>query len=195
MTKGNGMSIDVVRSATLGELTGDDIAAMRAADGLSFHHLRPGDRDGHHVICAYLRNYGDQRIYTAREQRLFPQPHSESERVRSIAVESRAAGYGYGSDATTAWTTEYGDATDARAFASVSTMRATIRTMLDLLRIGDVITLQWTADNNTENIRQVGFHADYLTLSARRASGRVLTFHVDSSTGPDNTARMIRRHG
>lgn len=185
------MSTDVVSSVVVGELTSEDIAALRAADNVTFHHLRKSD--GPHSIRAYLRAYGEPPIYTARQQRLFPESFASYERMRSIAVESQASGYstsGMGE-----WSTSYGAETDVRAFASVSTINPSIRTMLGLLRAGDVITLEWVADNNTDALRDAGMHSDFLRLHVRGAKGRDLSFYVSGSVGPDNTARMVRRHG
>lgn len=183
------MTTDTTTTTTAG-LTREDLAALRAADNLTFHHYRDGDSQPRHMIRAYLRGTFGQRIWTAREQRLFPELSLTDERMRTVAVKSVASGYerdGNGG----LWSGE----PQVRAFAS-HYIDNTIRTVLALLRTGDELTLQWRADNNTDNHRSVGFHADELWLSAWSDSpARDLTFHIAHSVGPDNTARMIRRHG
>lgn len=65
------------------------------------------------------------------------------------------------------------------------------RTIVALLRAGDVLTLQWRASNNNQYLRDAGLHRDELRLAIRRGQ-RHWTFLVDLGTSPDNTARMIR---
>lgn len=166
-------------------LTRDDLAALRAADGLSFHHLRPDDTNPS-MIRAYLRSYGQQRIYTAREQVMFPATDT-FDRSRIIAVASTVSGYD--------WPTGDPDwHRYARAFAMVG-RNARTETMVSLLRPGVSVALHWQADNNNENHRQVGHHADELTMHITSPAGRHLTLLVAYQVGPDNTARMIRQHG
>lgn len=166
---------------TAAPLTRDDLAALRAADGLTLHHLRPSD-DRQSQIRAYLHGYG-QRIYTAREQVLFPTTDT-TDRSRAIPVESDVSGYGWPAD-------HAGQESDTRAFAMVG-MNPILRTIVSLLRTGDELHLLWQADNNNDNHRAVGYHADELRLFVRN---RKLTFPVAYSVGPDNSARMIRQHG
>jgi hypothetical protein len=172
-------------------LTREDIAALRAADSYSFHHHRSAD-DGPHMMIAYLHSYG-QRIYTAREQRLFPSPHANTDRMRAIPVESAAQGYADGGETT--WFSGRDGEQTARAFATIGGHSSTMRTIMGLLRVDDRVVLQWRADNNTDNIRAVGFHADELRLNLIGPGKRDLMFLVTTSVGPDNSARMIRRHG
>jgi hypothetical protein len=161
-------------------LTAADITALRTADYVSFHQY-----DGIGKIVANAHGRGEQRIYTAREQKLFPTA-SHLDRSRVMVVDS--AMHGYTSD------DEYfGGRKDGRAYASVSTpsMSDHWQTLVSLLRAGDVLTLRWSASNNTDNHKSVGFHADELRVLVRRGD-KVLTFLVDYSVGPYNSARMIQ---
>ena len=68
------------------------------------------------------------------------------------------------------------------------------------LKRGDIITLAWIRDNNTDYLKAANLHHDELSLVIRRASGpdgRIRTFHyrMRSSTTPDNSARMVRQLG
>ena len=65
------------------------------------------------------------------------------------------------------------------------------QTTLKMLRPGDGLTLHWVANNDTENMRDAGFVSDQLFLTVSRKS-RTYTFHVDTVTGLDNTARMVK---
>ena len=68
------------------------------------------------------------------------------------------------------------------------------RTLASILRKGDRLTLQWVADNNTDNIRKANLHSDHLQLSVQRGETR-LTFNLITSVCPENSARMILRNG
>lgn len=65
-------------------------------------------------------------------------------------------------------------------------------TLSTLLKPGDTLTLSWRRGAwNSEVVRQAGLHGDVLYLQIHRGK-HTLTFFVDHSMGPDNTARMIR---
>jgi hypothetical protein len=176
--------------ATLGA---DAVAALRAADSLSFHV-----HDGHASIRAY-RERGSEGIYTAREQRLFPNARDFAwSRFREIEAEFAAHGYGEGSGIS--WSTGWGEgAPGLAAYTSISGTDyadGTWPTVANALRVGDTLTLSWVADNNSDVIRDAGLHTDRLTLCVTRGEGgKRYAFHVREQTGPDNSARMIRRNG
>lgn len=180
----------------LGTLTADDVAALRMAHDVTFHH-----HDGKAFIRLYLGRGASNppRVYSAREQRLFTETDSPvADRTRTMPVPSHVYGYSDRSAVdglVSAWTEQkyptvacfaspYGSARYARKWT----------TLAEVLRVGDVISLAWTADNNTETLRKAGLHADELALLVGRR-GKSLEFHVDYRVGPDNSARMIRREG
>lgn len=177
-----------------GTLTTEDIAALRMAEDVTFHH-----HDGKAFIRLYIGRGGNNppRVYTVREQRLFAENDSYvADRTRTIPVPSHI--YGYNDRSATdgsSWT----EATHPHVACYASPYGAARysrkwRTLAEMLRGGDEVSLLWTADNNTDNIRQAGLHNDELALLVNRR-GKRLEFHVDYSVGPDNTARMIRRSG
>jgi hypothetical protein len=178
-------------------LTSEDIAALKDADSVVFRLTSKGSS-----IEAGLRKYAEDGpvIFTAREQRLYTSVdhYSPTERSRIISTDVSASGYGDGTSGGWRWNA---DNTSGRpdCFEMIGSARYlhTLGTILVGLRAGDVVTLVWTADNNTDNYKAVGFHADELTLVAIDPTGKrpERTWLVAYSVGPDNTARMIRRHG
>ncbi len=167
-------------------LTTDDIRALAIADKVSFHQYK-----GRGYISATLDGY-DSRIFTAREQRTFP---ATDDNNRERQIETAAHMYSYGdTDGTGGWTLE--TAPDAVGFAMIHTpsMSKIWHTIVKLMRAGDTLCLIWAGDNNNDNHRSVGFHADRLEIEIRRGE-TALRFQLFVQVGPDNTARMIRRHG
>ncbi len=175
-------------------LDAEALAALRAADSLSFH-----THDGRAFIRAY-RERGSGGVYTAREQRLFPDARDFAwSRFREIETNFFASGYGDGS---TSWSTGWGEgAPRLAAYASISGKDygdGTWPTIAQALRPGDTLSLSWVADNNSDVIRDAGLHTDRLTLRVTRGYGdkrKQYAFHVDERTSLDNSARMIRRNG
>lgn len=173
-------------------LSADMIAAMRLADSVSLHHT-PADGG---EIRLYLDRFGESRIYTAREQRLFPQTDiGASDRATILPVSASLSGYGE-SLGSGGWNLE--SAPDAVAFHMISSaqFQSEWRTVCALVKPLDVVGLVWTADNNTEIIRDAGLHCDEVRLTIDRGGKkRALSFLLAATTGRDNTARMIRRNG
>lgn len=158
-----------------------DIAALRAAYSVTFH-----TNMGRAFIRAYKRTAPGCDVFTAREQRLFPVA-DDSERFREITVDHTAYGYEPG----------WRGATDYLvAFHMIHTAeyRETWRTVVELIRAGDRVRLDWVADNNSTTLVEHELHADELRLHIARGE-RKMIFHIATSVTPDNSARMIRRHG
>lgn len=165
------------------ELTRDDIAAMRLADGVSFS-VNKG--------AAYIRTslddkYSDEsRIYTAREQRLFPEVREIiGGRERRFFCDYRVEYYGpkYAPDAPYA----------CCAVEMFARQSGAWRTIARLARPGDRVRLDWTGGNDSDNMRDVGYHRDELRLILVGPNGRDrLAFLAAVSVGPNNTARMVR---
>ena len=95
---------------------------------------------------------------------------------------------------------ESGEATaDSRpwisAFAHLATYaESEMHALTELvLRPGDLLSLVWLEENNNDNLRDVRFHRDECKLVVERGK-HLARFSIDTSVGPDNTARMVRRH-
>lgn len=187
------MSTDTPTATELDTLTRDDIHALKAADGVTFHHSqRHGTR-----VRLYLRtSAGEPRIWTATEQRLFPMMEDgrAADRYRDLAVESRMGGYRDGGE--TSWNGDTHPQAEGYASNLACKFNHDWQTVVGLLRIGDRLVLQWNADNNTETIREHGLHHDELRVEIRRTGRRrPMSFLIDSRVCADNSARMIRRNG
>jgi hypothetical protein len=176
-------------------LTADDVASLRKADSVTFHYFR-----GAGVIRTHLRGgyAAPRRIFTARQQRMFPDTDSYSaDRKREINVITTMHGYEDGG--ITGWRLgdDYSGDCNPSAFhmehsGQYSPAWLTIAT---LIHAGDVLHLVWTADNNTGYARDNGLHMDELTIKIQRNNKIVHTFHVAHSVTPDNSARMVQRYG
>lgn len=172
-------------------LTRDDIAAFRASTEWSLH-LGPSQGS---FIRLYMR--GDERkgpvpIYTARQQVLFPDAsqfmHS---RVRDIVVTATA--YGFGSGGVGGWSWRADASGPAPECFATPSQKPFLDTISRALREGDLLELHWVADNNSDNIRRVNYHADEAILWARHPTKPKNEWPLVHQVGPDNSARMIRR--
>lgn len=173
-------------------LTRDDIAAFRISTDWSLH-LGP-------TVGSFIRLYVDGEaskgpvpVYTTRQQVLFadesPLP---DRRARVIPVNATVYGYGDGlGDEGWVWSPSR-DTAVPECFSSRN-RRDARATLARALREGDVLSLRWIADNNTDNIRAVGYHADEVSLVATLAGKPTNVWAIDHQIGPDNSARMIRR--
>lgn len=176
-------------------LTADDVASLRKADSVTFHYFR-----GAGAIRAHLRGGypGSLRIFTARQQRMFPDTSSyNADREREINVAT--AMHGYSDDIGTAWRLgdDYSGDCNPAAFYMEHSGQYNPKwlTIANLIHAGDVLRLVWTADNNTHYTRDAGLHADELTLTIVRKGKIVHTLHVAHSVMLDNSARMVQRYG
>lgn len=173
---------------TVDVLSIEDVAALRLAQSVTFHHYQ-----GRAFIRAYTRPSGHPATLTRREQILFPEVATiPGERQREITVSGSIGGY---TDSGGMWHVDRED-TQATAFYMVHSARfvPTWVTIASLLTAGESVSLGWVADNNSENLRNVGFHADELRLTATKGK-RKRVFGIADQVGPDNSARMIRRYG
>lgn len=164
-------------------LTADDVKALRQAEKVVFRMTQ-----GQATIEAGLGDMlAEPRAYTGAQRRVFPELSTgSSDRERTIEVSGSVRGSVEGGfDSLAAHT----------GFAMLHTAQytPTWTTIASLLRVGDALMLVFDGDAHTdENLRKARMHGDVLRLRVRRPNGRVLTFDVASSTGPDNTARMVR---
>lgn len=171
-------------------LTVEDVAALRTCESLGFHY-----RKGKSYILAALDTVVSTRTYTAREQRLFPDTRNVGHGDRGRVIPATGSIYAYGETGGSGWTHRTYPA--ASCFASIhSALHSPLwPTTASLIRPGDRLHLGWTANNDTELLRQNGLHQDYLHLTVTRGQ-RELTFAVtDQVSDSYSPARMIRRHG
>lgn len=161
----------------MNELTTDDLAALKQADDVIFH----GNQKHGNRMRAVLRDrqYGDDdpRIFTAREQRLFPLADSGeyvNERIREIDLGDTGLNV-------------------RQAFAMVSSYKIGWVSILKTLRKGDEITLGWRDDHGTNGyLHDAGLHADELHLVVWRKGKLQYEFTVETSVTANNTARMVQ---
>jgi len=164
------MESTVETTVELGTLTKTDVAALKQADHVCFDRERNGD-SGLRCIKE-LKKAG---------------PYEDRERTYEIACTSvLRGGEGTVSQAAQCFELEY----VWRSGESV------IGSIISLLRVGDVIQLEWLADNSNGYLREAltngrKLYRDELYLRIKR-NGKYLRFHVATSICPDNTARMIR---
>lgn len=174
-------------------LTAEDIKALRLARSVSFHVFT---RDGERV--SFIRASFERRrdVFTAAEQRLFPgvSEYRPEERDREIPVLEDIRGYERDGSV------KYDERATAFSMIHAAQFDRDWQTIVGLLRPGDELTLTFTASNNSENMRRVGYHRDELRLEVKRgrreiAGGRGqkrLSFLLDVSVGPNDSARMVR---
>lgn len=163
-------------------LSTEDVAAMRLAEEVSLHH-----DDGTSLIRLYLRGSWQPqppRVFTARQQRLFPNTRDVGahERSRTIACEAALSGYDE----------PIMDRSTVSCFWAGSALRDTWRTVTDLVKPGDRVTLHWVAGNNNEYLTDAELFNDEVLLCVARGK-RKLVFAVAHTICADNTARMIAR--
>lgn len=162
-------------------LTTDDVKALRKAESVVFRLHK-----GRYTIEAGIgKMLCDNRPYTDVERRLFPDlATGSSDRERVLTV------HGYIDSYQGRRFTE-----DSKGFAMINSAHLvpTWQTVARLLRAGDEITLHFLGDAHTTlALEEVGMHGDVVRLNVHRADGSTMTFEVAHSTGPDNTARMVR---
>lgn len=172
-------------------LDSDDLAALRLADRVVFQTLDNGESAIRAIVDRGMLT--DTPIYSAREQRLFPETERYSrDRERTIRV--RATGYGYG-DATHNMGGWSGGKFSAFHMHHHARMTEEWCTLADLMRVGDTVTLRWVANNGNGNTKDAGLVVDELRLTLNLHGKRERTFLVDVSVGRDDSARMIKRYG
>lgn len=158
-----------------------DVQALRHADAVAF-----AAADGIGLIDASLTAIaGDEpRIYTAKQQRLFPDPVGQQRR-RRIEVAADIAGF----DACRRWHDHQLPGATASATIGGAQFHDVWRSVAALLRVGDVVRLRWHAGNNTDQLTALGLHRDELLIEVRRGK-RLSTFLLDVSVRPPS-ARMV----
>jgi hypothetical protein len=169
----------------VGTLSVDDVAALRIAETVSFHVHK-----GETYINASIdvQRVGEPRIFTAREQRVLPQA-DDWNRKRHIPTGGGARGY----DGDSSWRGD--ERTTAFEMVHSARYSDTWKTIVSLLKVGDVLSLDFCGDGGSNgNTKPYGIHVDTLHLNVRRGDQR-LRFLVDFSACVDNSARAVKRFG
>jgi hypothetical protein len=168
-------------------LTAADVQALRRAEHVTCHH----DSGASFLLLSLRGGLSGEppRVFTASQQRLFSDPDRFDGHARSRRIPCAASVSGY--DQQERWWL-LDDLANGACFATVTPQRETWRTVVDLLRAGDRLTLVWLAGNNNQYLRDAELFLDEVHLAVTRGERR-LVFPVAHTVTPDNTARMIRR--
>lgn len=153
----------------IGTLTKLDIRAMRDADSVSFHY-HAGES---HVSCS-------KRVKDAG-------PFDERERRYDIICTS---------DVTVYRDDNREDRHAAACFAMIHSSQYSEewQTLVSCLKPGDVLSMRWVAADNNGYLKSAAgekLYHDRLYVKVKRDTRR-LSFHVDDSVCPNNSARMVR---
>ena len=160
-----------------------DVRALRRAEIVTFHSTGHGSWI-HAGLSAPAT--GEPRIYTAMEQRLFPDADC-SGRWRRIAVDADIAGF----DDQRRWHERHLPGAAAFTIVDTAGVNEVWRSIAVFLRVGDVIRLRWRADNTVDRLADPGWHRDELSIGVHRGRRRWL-FLLDVQVRP-GPARMITR--
>lgn len=160
----------------------EDIAALRAAESVQFRR----DFDGEGSVRAELTGTWDAespRIFTAREQRLFPHTTAATGgRYRKLTAMPQVRGVDGGKiEAVCRYDLRHVN----------GSRRNEWQTILRALRVGDLLGLWWVAGNDYPLITEAGLHRDELRLLLHRERNSPV-FLIDAVVGADDSARMIQ---
>ncbi|WP_432830858.1 hypothetical protein [Dactylosporangium sp. CA-092794] len=169
---------------SVGQLDPNDVLALRAADTITFHTNAASVAR----IDAGLSSaaFAQPRIYTSRQQRLFPDG-DRLDRRRRIQVGGAIAGF----DDVRRWREHDLPGAAALAVFDAAHLHEVWRSIAALLRPGDVLRLHWRADDSSDALTDPALHRDELRLGVTRGARRwlfLLAVHV-----LPEPARMITR--
>ena len=152
--------------------------ALRRADTVSLSAA-----DGGGVIDAALTTLaGDApRIYTAKEQALFPDTCGPN-RYRRIEVAADIAGF----DTARRWHDHQLPGATATATIDGAQLSEVWRSVAAFVRVGDIVRLRWHADVTTDQLTSSGLHRDDLLIEIRRGA-RLWTFLLHVAVRPPGT--------
>jgi hypothetical protein len=158
-----------------------DVQALKAADAVAFH--TGGDAAWIHA-CLSGALFGEPRIYTARQQRLFPDADCRDRR-RRITVAGEISGF----DTHGHWHEHH--LPDATAFTAIECAQVhdVWRSIAAFLRVGDVLWLHWRADNRADALTATDLYRDELSIDVQRGQRR-WRFLLDVQIRP-TPVRMI----
>jgi hypothetical protein len=163
-----------------------DVQALRRAEAVTFHA-----HDGAGSIDATLTTLaGDPpRVYTAKEQQLFPDAAGHG-RHRRIDVAADIAGF----DHQHRWHDRRLPNATAHTLIGGAQLDDVWRSIAAFLRVGDVLRLRWLADTTTNHLDSVDLHRDDLRVEVCRGT-RLWTFllHVAVRPGPDRIVTSADR--
>ena len=167
----------------IGLLHTDDVQALRAADVITFH---TSASDGFLDAGLSSAAFAQPRIYTTRQQHLFPDG-DRLDRRRRIEVGGEVAGF----DVARRWHEHHLPDAAALCTFHAAHLDDVWRTIVALLRPGDVLRLHWRADDPADALTDPGLHRDELRLGVTRGTRRwlfLLAVHV-----LPEPARMVTR--
>jgi hypothetical protein len=152
-----------------------DVQALRQAEAVTFQAS-----NGVGVIDAWLTTVvGDPlRVYTAKQQQLFPVTAGHG-RHRRIEVAADIAGY----DSRRVWHDHWLPHTAAVWPLGGAQLEELWRSVAAFLRVGDVLRLRWLADTTISQLASVGLHRDDLCVEVRRGK-RLWTFLLHVAVRP-----------
>lgn len=155
-----------------------DVQALRRADTVCFLAAEGGG-----VIDVTLTPLarGHARIYTAKEQGLFPDAVGPDRR-RRIEVAADIAGF----DTAHRWHDHQLPGATAATTIGGARLHEVWRSVAAFLRVGDVVRLRWHADVTTDQLTSRGVHRDDLLLEIGRGA-RLWTFLLDVAVRPPGT--------
>ena len=165
------MTCETESEVKVGTLTKEDIKAFKIADAVGFtweggksRDLTPG------VIRLTKRRSGEGWTNAESDYDIKAMGHLTRYKNDEYTLNSDA---------------------QCRSFHSSLKYTPEIQTVIQLMRVGDVIQMKWVAENNTENYRKVGYHCDQLFLVLLRGRARY-EFMIDYYVGPNNSGRLCR---
>lgn len=161
-----------------GLLYASDVQALRRADTVTIHA-----QDGIGSIRAILSAPDGLRIYTASQQRTFPDAAGYC-RHRLITLDAAVAGF----DATGRWHERDLSATAAVVIEHTA-LHEVWQTLTAFLRTGDVPRLRFRADSTQDRLAGAGLHRDELQLLVHRGR-RQWTFLLEVAVRSADT-RMV----
>lgn len=180
-----------VTDTTTATLTAEDVKAASKADVVVLRIFQGVATLEFGADAGWADN---PRIFTASEQRLFPQADGPlGGRRRVVQVEGAIGGYRT-SDASRV---SYGPNSSAFEMIHSAKYSDVWGTIASLLRAGDQVRLRFNADGHSNEITQkAGLHVDTVSIEiVRKGGNRALVLQVATRVGYDNSARMIQARG
>jgi hypothetical protein len=145
-----------------------DVQALRRADSVRFDTLESGSElDAWISADLSPPSVTELRVYTATEQRLFPEADG-TDRRRRIGVAADIVGF----DAHQRWHEHHLPGATACAWISRARLDEVWRSIAAFLRVGDVLRLHWRADNTIDWLDDPRLHRDELSVAVHRGRRR-----------------------
>jgi hypothetical protein len=177
-------------------LNRDDLAAMKLANDVTFHHN--ADEFGEGVTQVRLHKRFDYETPSVRMYRLFPDLkwNDSTERMRVFHVEGMVSDFSPMDEAEQAGYSKY--TYNCFTMLHGAGYDRSWQTVVDGLKSGDEVAIRWVASNNSNVLREAGLHADEVRLlSVRPRNGsrpeQRREWLVDYRVCPDNVSRLVRK--